>query len=476
MNTNKRTKSISRKINARNVWSMFSSFLAIDVLIIVLAVLFWCSSIEGGYTQKHQDISDRSFMTADEIASKSESGNPEYTSAYKDYMSSQKTDKQRLLPGTLRDYVGSTFYTFRIDDGSMQYIYSGGFFTNLFSNIFIAVIVELIMLISIAASGARKIRRQLMPLDDLAFKADMLGSAASFDPQALDELERAINHISPAREGTHLHTGNAEMEHLEDSINGLLDRMRESYRQQSRFVSDASHELRTPISVLQGYVNMLDRWGKDDENILNESIEAIKSETEHMKKLVEQLLFLARGDSGRTKLTMESFSLNNMMLEVYEESLMIDSRHKYEFRPSNEEIRITGDISMLKQTARILIDNAAKYTPENDSIILKTIISNPESSSIPDVSGSTISDTRGIPAFIIQDEGIGIGSDDAAHMFERFYRSDPARSKDSGGTGLGLSIAKWIVDRHGGYFDVLSREDIGTRITVYLPQKQFTSL
>lgn len=174
-----------------------------------------------------------------------------------------------------------------------------------------------------------------------------------------------------------------------------------------------------------------------------------------MKKLVEQLLFLARGDSGRTKLTMESFSLNDMMLEVYEESLMIDSRHKYEFRPSNEDIRITGDISMLKQTARILIDNAAKYTPENNSIILKTTTSG--------------------PAFIIQDEGIGIGSDDAAHMFERFYRSDPARSKDSGGTGLGLSIAKWIVDRHGGYFDVLSREDIGTRITVYLPQKQFTS-
>ena len=455
MNTNRRTKSISRKINARNVWGIFTSFLVIDLLIIILAILFWCSSIEGGYTQKHQDISDRSFMTADEIASKSESGNPEYTSAYKDYMSSQKTNGQRLLPATLRDYAESTFYTFRIDDGSMQYIYSGGFLTNLFSNIFIAAIVELIMLIGAAVSGARKIRRQLMPLDDLAFKADMLGSAASFDPQALDELEHAINEISPTREGTHLHTGNAEMVNLENSINSLLDRMRESYRQQSRFVSDASHELRTPISVLQGYVNMLDRWGKDDENILNESIEAIKSETEHMKKLVEQLLFLARGDSGRTKLAMESFSLNDMMLEVYEESLMIDSRHKYEFRPSNEDIRITGDISMLKQTARILIDNAAKYTPENDSIILKTTTSG--------------------PAFIIQDEGIGIGSDDAAHMFERFYRSDPARSKDSGGAGLGLSIAKWIVDRHGGYFDVLSREDIGTRITVFLPQKQFTS-
>ena len=175
------------------------------------------------------------------------------------------------------------------------------------------------------------------------------------------------------------------------------------------------------------------------------------------------------------KLSMESFSLNDMMLEVYEESLMIDKSHKYEFKPSRDDIRITGDISMLKQTARILIDNAAKYTPENDSIILKTVIGSSECGSSGSPSGVKDSASPGIPAFIIQDEGIGIGSDDAAHIFERFYRSDPARSKDSGGTGLGLSIAKWIVDRHGGYFDVLSREDIGTRITVYLPQKQFTS-
>ena len=228
--------------------------------------------------------------------------------------------------------------------------------------------------------------------------------------------------------------------------------MRDSYKQQSRFVSDASHELRTPISVLQGYVNMLDRWGKNDEQILDESITAIKSETEHMKQLIEQLLFLARGDSGKTKLNMKPFSLNNMMKEVYEESSMIDENHTYSFLPCKENIIVCGDISMLKQTARILIDNAAKYTPSRASILLKT-----------DITDSNI------PAFIIQDEGIGISGNDISHMFERFYRADPARAKDSGGTGLGLSIAKWIIDRHGGYFDILSREDIGTRITVLLP-------
>lgn len=108
---------------------------------------------------------------------------------------------------------------------------------------------------------------------------------------------------------------------------------------------------------------------------------------------------------------------------------------------------------MLKQTLRILLDNAAKYTPEGDEIILRTGIND-----------------KGDPSFIIQDEGIGIAGSDVPHVFERFFRSDPARNKDGGGTGLGLSIAKWIIDKHGGYFNVLSREEIGTRITVSLPR------
>ena len=203
---------------------------------------------------------------------------------------------------------------------------------------------------------------------------------------------------------------------------------------------------------------MLDRWGKDDEKILEESIEAIKSETQHMNRLVEQLLFLARGDSGRTKLHMENISLNEIIEEVYEESSMIDKDHKYIFRPCKEALTIKGDSAMLKQTARILAENAAKYTPSGGSIILSAFLKNKGGESCP--------------AFAVEDEGMGINGEDISHIFERFFRSDPARGKDSGGTGLGLSIAKWIVDRHGGYFDVLTSEGIGTRITVMLPQKK----
>lgn len=259
--------------------------------------------------------------------------------------------------------------------------------------------------------------------------------------------------ISPVASDERFHIGDNELQGLEEAINNLLDRMRDSYRQQVRFVSDASHELRTPISVIQGYANMLDRWGKEDESVLDESIKAIKSESENMKNLVEQLLFLARGINGKTQLQITEFSLNDMMTEVFEESKMIDKNHLYKYI-EKEKATVYGDIGLLKQTARILIDNAAKYTDEGECIILKTGISSKEE-----------------PYFSVQDNGIGMDEDDVTHIFERFFRADTARVRKNGGTGLGLSIAKWIIDNHKGYFSVLSRKDIGTRITVFLPKK-----
>ncbi len=185
---------------------------------------------------------------------------------------------------------------------------------------------------------------------------------------------------------------------------------------------------------------------------LNESIVAIKSEVENMKNLVEQLLFLARGINGKTQLNCKEFFLNDMMNEVFEESKMIDENHIYKYE-ENEKIKIYGDESLLKQTARILIENAVKYTDKGELIKFK--IGKNEKEEV---------------YFYIQDSGIGMNEKDVSHIFERFFRADTARDRKTGGTGLGLSIAKWIIDKHGGYFGVLSREEIGTRITVFLPQ------
>ncbi|MBO7353278.1 MAG: HAMP domain-containing histidine kinase, partial [Lachnospiraceae bacterium] len=319
------------------------------------------------------------------------------------------------------------------------------------------------------------VKRVLKPLDNLAAKADELaridlsdnkynlygnqyptagvqyGPANNgYDPA--DEkyrlLENKINSLAPDDEQL-ISLGDEDLAGIERAMNSLLIRIRENNKQQARFVNDASHELRTPIAVIQGYANMLARWGREDEKVLDESITAIQNESENMKHLVEQLLFLARGDAGRTQLTIAPISLNMLMSEVYEESLMIDEKHIYRLNLPDEDILVNADEGLLKQAVRILVDNAAKYTKEKDEIILGV-------GARPDKS----------VYLRVQDSGIGMKENDVAHMFERFYRADEARTYN--GTGLGLSIAKWIVDKHGGYFEVTSREELGTRIDILL--------
>lgn len=293
-----------------------------------------------------------------------------------------------------------------------------------------------------------KIRNGLKPINEIAAKADEL-SRIEFDESKYHLLEEKITSLSP-EESLTVSPNDKELEGIEIAINSLLKKMRDNNMQQARFVNDASHELRTPIAVIEGYANMLVRWGREDEKVLDESITAIAHEASHMKYLVEQLLFLARGDSGKTVLHPEKTVLNDMMREIYEESLMIDEQHVYRFSAPEEPICIDCDPALLKQAVRILVDNAAKYTNERDEITISTGLNENQK-----------------PYLQVQDSGIGMEQADVIHMFERFYRADDARSFS--GTGLGLSIAKWIVDKHGGHFEVLSRVELGTRIRIVLP-------
>lgn len=295
------------------------------------------------------------------------------------------------------------------------------------------------------------IRRRLRPLREMAESAQILTNF-DWEQEKMQNLTYAISHIDAESGAPRLETHDSELAGIENAMNDLLDRMRESYREQTRFVSDASHELRTPIAVIKGYADMLDRWGKEDQQILEEGITAIRSESDRMNTLVEQLLFLARGDSGRQHLTMEEISLTSIMQEVYDESVMIDSKHHYELQKEPGDIICIGDYGMLKQAVRIFVDNAAKYTSEGDTISLRV----------------GINKARLCPYVSVQDNGIGMKREDVAHIFERFYRSDVARNSKTGGTGLGLSIAKWIIDRHRGTIEVITREEIGTRFTVFL--------
>lgn len=316
----------------------------------------------------------------------------------------------------------------------------------------VVLILQLFSLLLSFYPEHKRIRTILRPINEIALRADEL-SRMSFTEDKYQVLEDAIEHIRPGEAQT-LSFQDSDLVGVEAAINNLLIRMRDTYRQQSRFVNDASHELRTPIAVIQGYANMLNRWGKEDEKILDESITAIRNEADHMNHLVEQLLFLARGDSGKTSVTMENADLSAMMQEVYEESFMIDESHPYRYRPPKETVIIQADAALLKQAVRILIDNAAKYTQPGDEILLEC--------------GASAEVQAAPQAYIqVQDTGIGMEEADVQQMFERFYRSDEVRSYQ--GTGLGLSIAKWIVDKHGGHFETLSRTGLGTRIRILLP-------
>lgn len=301
--------------------------------------------------------------------------------------------------------------------------------------------------------GAKKARRLLKPLNKMAAAAKELARQQSAPPRMeesvdLHGLEEAIGRISP---GEKLRTGDIELEGLENAINAMLARMQESYRQQARFVSDASHELRTPIAVIQGYADMLRRWGREDPKVLDEGIEAIASESDYMKKLVEQLLFLARGDTGRNRLEMQRVNLAEIVQEARDDAALIDKAHEWMLGRC-EDAFATADPNMLKQCVRILTENAARYTPENGIVRLQALCGAEE------------------VRIEVQDTGCGIAEKDIAHIFERFYRADDARSRESGSSGLGLAIASWIVESHGGHFEVFSREGLGTRFSVCLPR------
>ncbi|MCR5733650.1 MAG: HAMP domain-containing histidine kinase [Lachnospiraceae bacterium] len=311
----------------------------------------------------------------------------------------------------------------------------------------IFVLEILLSIISFPFETART-KRILRPINEMAIRADEL-ARLDFSGDKYHLIEEKINTLAPD-ETVKLSYGDADLLGIEQALNNLLERVRESNKQQARFVDDVSHELRTPIAVIEGYANMLSRWGKEDEKVLDESIAAIQHESANMKHLVEQLLFLARGDAGRTVVNKERISVIQVVKEVYEESLMIDEDHIYRLNVPDEDIFVLGDEGLLKQAVRILVDNASKYTNKREEITL-----------------SAGHGQEGEAYLMVQDTGIGMNQEDIEHMFDRFYRASEARSFD--GTGLGLSIAKWIVDRHGGYFKITSREDLGTRIGIYLP-------
>lgn len=281
-----------------------------------------------------------------------------------------------------------------------------------------------------------------------------LGSLAS--QSMLSPIRRMIKRIDKIS-GDNLSTrlddvdSQDELRELTERINKMLDNLEQSFDRQKKFVSDASHELKTPISVIQGYSNLLLRWGKSDPAVLDESLESIAREADNMKRIVEQLLLLAK--IGRYMFSPEDVELSAELAAVMDGYALVCKTHKFEF-VSEGEVVAKIDKNMFTECVRAVIDNAVKYSEDNTTVTV------------------TLTSEDGYAVIKIADCGYGISEADLPHIFDRFYRCDKSRNRDAHSSGLGLTIAKSIVEMMGGTIEVESRLKIGSVFTLRFPIKE----
>lgn len=245
-----------------------------------------------------------------------------------------------------------------------------------------------------------------------------------------------------------LHDGERdELHKMVETFNRMIGRIETSFIKQQQFVSDASHELKTPITIIESYAKMLRRWGMNDEKVQREAIETIYEESVRMKQLTQHLLELVSSDDGE-KLTLQTVDMMELcthaakvMRRMYKREVEIQSEYP--------NIRISANENKMKQLLLIILDNALKYS--KTTIII-----------------SLFKDQAGV-YIRIKDRGIGIPKKELKHVFDRFYRVDRARQRQTGGAGLGLSIAQNIVKQSHGDIKIFSEENVGTVVEVFLP-------
>jgi len=241
-----------------------------------------------------------------------------------------------------------------------------------------------------------------------------------------------------------------ELQVLADSFNELLSRLDQSFETMRRFVADASHELRTPLSVIRGEADVAlaqDRGPGE----YRESLAIIQDEARRLSRLVEDLLNLARADSGHVSLRVEEFYLNDLLAECCRSLEAAAGARQIDLEcRCPGDVAFRGDQELLRRLVLNLLDNAVRYTPAGGKILVSL--------------EAATSELR----ILVSDTGIGIPPEAAPYIFGRFYRGDQARSRQNGGFGLGLSIVKWIAESHKGTVKVTSEPGKGSTFTVQL--------
>ena len=293
-----------------------------------------------------------------------------------------------------------------------------------------------------------------------AFASALLayGLAAWFI-RPIDAINTTIGKINADDEGQALANvrvpvtpANDELTELATLFNDMLDRMNRYVEQQQQFVEDVSHELRTPVAIIQGHLDMLNRWGKDDPEILTESISASLQEINRMKSLVQEMLDLTRAEQIEVHFGDELTDVREVGIQTFNNIQMIHP--DFDFVLDNE---LSGPTMVniyrnhFEQILIILLDNAVKYSQKRKEVHV-----------------SMDRDERSVQV-VVQDFGEGIAPENIKKIFNRFYRVDKARSRDKGGNGLGLAIAQRLVEGYHGEITVESAPGHGSLFRITLP-------
>src|SRR5919106_1297955 len=278
---------------------------------------------------------------------------------------------------------------------------------------------------------------------------------------SLRPVQGIMDEVEAISDGRSLHRRLAvpisgdEMARLALTVNGMLARLEQSFGSLHRFTADASHELKTPLMVLRaGVEGALVHPGTPPEIL--QSLDETLAQVNQMTEMVESLLTLARADEGRAPLAVEECDLRDLVEDVAEtagilgESAGVNEEHAVPSTP----VLMAVDKARIREMLLNMVTNAIKYTPQGGSVSL-----------------SLEQDDESV-TLTVRDSGIGIAPGDLPHIFERFWRADPARSRtgDRPGGGLGLAITKWIAEAHGGSITVQSRPGRGSIFTVRLPK------
>ncbi|MEH7547619.1 MULTISPECIES: HAMP domain-containing sensor histidine kinase [Bacillaceae] len=241
-----------------------------------------------------------------------------------------------------------------------------------------------------------------------------------------------------------------ELTALTNVFNEMMDEIEKSFLLQKQFVEDASHELRTPVSILEGHLSLLNRWGKKDSAILDESLEASLQEVTRLKKLINDLLHITRAEHPRL-INEEKTDISETLHQLVKNLEIVHPDYNLFLEVGQRLPKIPISRQHMEQIMIILLDNAIQYSSNNKEIWITAKLEGEEM------------------IISVVDSGIGIRSEDLAKVFNRFYRVDQARSRENGGTGLGLSIAQRLIKKYNGTISIESQEGVGTTVKMALP-------